>query len=168
MYHPWTVWTCLCLFSLCHWGKAMWFATLQYFQTMESNLWKHKNLKALPLPPTAAWVVPFPLFCWNKFHICSHFSFSGLLSLSYQIPFYPLNLMEWPCYIILALVCQRIVQTRLSINSFWFWFCICLREEVKYYFADFVRKGGGGGTPQIRNSFFAEDFVRKGGRGGTP
>ena len=46
-----------------------------------------------------------------------------------------------------------------------------LREAVKYYFADFVRKGGGlppksvtpflpgkksvkGGTPQIRNLFF--------------
>ena len=43
-----------------------------------------------------------------------------------------------------------------------------IRGEVKYYFADFVRKGGGGVTPQIRNSFFAEDFVRKGGRGGTP
>ena len=36
------------------------------------------------------------------------------------------------------------------------------REGVKYYFADFVRKGGGGGTPQIRNSLFAEYFVRKG------
>ena len=29
-----------------------------------------------------------------------------------------------------------------------------LREGVKYYFADFVRKGGEGGTPQIRNLFF--------------
>ena len=36
---------------------------------------------------------------------------------------------------------------------------------VKYYFADFVRKGGGGGTPQIRTPLFAEDFVRKGGGG---
>ena len=42
-----------------------------------------------------------------------------------------------------------------------------LRGEVKYYFADFVRKGGGG-TPQIRNSLFAESFVRKGGRGVPP
>ena len=42
-----------------------------------------------------------------------------------------------------------------------------LREAVKYYFADFVRKGGGG-TPQIRNPLFAENFVRKGGEGGTP
>ena len=25
-----------------------------------------------------------------------------------------------------------------------------------------------GGTPQIRNSLFAENFVRKGGEGGTP
>ena len=32
-----------------------------------------------------------------------------------------------------------------------------LREEVKYYFADFVRKGGG--IPQIRNPFFAENFI---------
>ena len=39
------------------------------------------------------------------------------------------------------------------------------REVVKYYFADFVRKGrvGGGDTPQIRNPLFAENFVRKGG-----
>ena len=43
-----------------------------------------------------------------------------------------------------------------------------LRENFKYYFADFVRKGGGRGTPQIRNSLFAENFVRKGGEGGTP
>jgi len=43
-----------------------------------------------------------------------------------------------------------------------------LRENFKYYFADFVRKGGEGGTPQIRNSLFAENFVRKGGEGGTP
>ena len=40
-------------------------------------------------------------------------------------------------------------------------------EPVKYYFADFVRKGGGG-TPQIRNPLFAENFVRKGGRGVPP
>ena len=31
--------------------------------------------------------------------------------------------------------------------------------DVKYYFADFVCKGGGG-TPQIRNPLFAENFVR--------
>ena len=31
-----------------------------------------------------------------------------------------------------------------------------LREDFKYYFADFVRKRGGGGTPQIRNPLFAE------------
>ena len=43
-----------------------------------------------------------------------------------------------------------------------------LREPVKYYFADFVRKGGGGGTPQIRNPLFAEKKIRKGGEGGTP
>ena len=30
-----------------------------------------------------------------------------------------------------------------------------------------VRKGGGGGTPLIRNFFFGKNFVRKGG-GGTP
>ena len=37
-----------------------------------------------------------------------------------------------------------------------------LKEPVKYYFAGIVRKGGcGGGTPQIRNSFFAENFVGK-------
>ena len=29
-----------------------------------------------------------------------------------------------------------------------------LREDFKYYFADFVRKGGRGGAPHIRNLFF--------------
>ena len=43
-----------------------------------------------------------------------------------------------------------------------------LREPFKYFFADFVRKGGGGGTPQICNPIFAENFVREGGEGGTP
>ena len=43
-----------------------------------------------------------------------------------------------------------------------------LREGVKYYFADFVRKGGGGGTPQIRNPLFAEKKSVKGGRGVPP
>ena len=44
--------------------------------------------------------------------------------------------------------------------------CINFREEVKYYFADFVRKRGGGrGTPQIRNCFFAENIARKRGGG---
>ena len=38
-----------------------------------------------------------------------------------------------------------------------------IRENFKYYFADYVRKGGEGGTPQIRNPLFAENFVRKGG-----
>ena len=42
---------------------------------------------------------------------------------------------------------------------------VMIREVFKYYFADFVRKGG---TPQIRNSLFAENFVRKGGGGGYP
>ena len=46
-------------------------------------------------------------------------------------------------------------------------FSPAISEDIKYYFADFVRKGGGG-TPQIRNSLFAENFVRKGGEGGTP
>ena len=36
-----------------------------------------------------------------------------------------------------------------------------LGEDIKYYFADFVRQGGGV-TPQIYNSFFAEIVVRKG------
>ena len=44
-----------------------------------------------------------------------------------------------------------------------------LREPFKYYFADFVRKGGGGGcTPQIRNSFFAGKKIRKAGGGYPP
>ena len=34
---------------------------------------------------------------------------------------------------------------------------VALREDIKYYFADFVRKGGG--TPQIRNSLFASGNV---------
>ena len=41
-----------------------------------------------------------------------------------------------------------------------------VRGAFKYYFADFVRKGGEG-TPQIRNPLFAEFFSVKGGRG-TP
>ena len=45
---------------------------------------------------------------------------------------------------------------------------LALREPFKYYFADFVRKGGGGGTPQIRNPLFAKEKIRKGGEGGTP
>ena len=47
-------------------------------------------------------------------------------------------------------------------------FSPAISEDIKYYFADFVRKGGGRGTPQIHNSLFAENFVRKGGEGGTP
>ena len=39
---------------------------------------------------------------------------------------------------------------------------VAVREDVKYYFADFVRKGGGGVRPQIRNSFFLSV------KGGTP
>ena len=42
------------------------------------------------------------------------------------------------------------------------------KGAVEYYFADFVRKGGGGGTPQIRNPLFAENFFRKGGEGVPP
>ena len=42
-----------------------------------------------------------------------------------------------------------------------------VREAVKYYFADFVRKRGGG-TLQICNPLFAEIFIRKEGEGGTP
>ena len=42
-----------------------------------------------------------------------------------------------------------------------------LREDFKYYFADFVRKGGGG-TPQIRNPIFAEKKSVNGGRGYPP
>ena len=41
-------------------------------------------------------------------------------------------------------------STRKKLN-----FLSSLREAVKYYFADFVRKGGGG-TPKIRNPLFAE------------
>ena len=45
---------------------------------------------------------------------------------------------------------------------------MCVREDFKYYFADFVRKRGGGGTPQIRKSLFAEKKSVKGGRGVPP
>ena len=38
----------------------------------------------------------------------------------------------------------------------------CVREG-QILFADFVRKGGGGGTPQIRNLLFAEKKSVKGG-----
>ena len=50
-------------------------------------------------------------------------------------------------------------------------FPVAIRGAVKYYFADFVRKGGGGGTPQIRNPHFAEEkksVKGGGGEGGTP
>ena len=49
----------------------------------------------------------------------------------------------------------------------WIFLTPSLREPFKYYFADFVRKGGGG-TPQIRNPLFAEKKIRKGGRGVPP
>ena len=39
-----------------------------------------------------------------------------------------------------------------------------IRGNFKYYFADFVRKWGEGGTPQICNSFFVEFFSVKEGR----
>ena len=42
-----------------------------------------------------------------------------------------------------------------------------IREDVKYYFADFVRKGGEGYPPNP-NLLFRQKFVRKGGGGGTP
>ena len=42
-----------------------------------------------------------------------------------------------------------------------------VREDFKYYFANFVRKGGGG-TPQIRNPLFAEKKSVKGGRREPP
>ena len=45
---------------------------------------------------------------------------------------------------------------------------IAVREDFKYYFADFVRKGGEGGTLQIRNPLFAKNFVRKGGGENPP
>ena len=41
-----------------------------------------------------------------------------------------------------------------------------LRGAVKYYFVDFVRKGGGG-TSQIRNPLFAKKICN-GGRGVPP
>ena len=32
-------------------------------------------------------------------------------------------------------------------------FWVEIREVVKYYFANFVRKGGGGGSPPLRTKF---------------
>ena len=61
---------------------------------------------------------------------------------------------------------QMYISERQELNEPDFKNLLSLRENFKYYFADFVRKGGGG-TPQIRNSLFAENFVRKGG-GGVP
>ena len=43
-----------------------------------------------------------------------------------------------------------------------------LRGAVKYYFADFVRKGGRGVPPQIRNPLFAEKKSAKVGKGVPP
>ena len=42
-----------------------------------------------------------------------------------------------------------------------------IREAFKYYFADFVRKGGGS-TPPIRAPLSAENFSVKGGWGVPP
>ena len=47
-------------------------------------------------------------------------------------------------------------------------FGVEVREPFKYYFADFVRKGGEGGTPQIRNFFFAKKISVNGGGGYHP
>ena len=46
-------------------------------------------------------------------------------------------------------------------------FTFYLREPFKFFFADFVRKGGGG-TPQIHNPLFAGKKIRKGGGGNPP
>ena len=38
---------------------------------------------------------------------------------------------------------------------------LLLREDFKYYFADFVRKRGGGVPPKSVTFFFGENFLRK-------
>ena len=45
--------------------------------------------------------------------------------------------------------------------------CRCIREGVKYYFADFVRKGGEGVPPKSVTPFSLEKKSVKGG-GGYP
>ena len=43
-----------------------------------------------------------------------------------------------------------------------------LREEVKYYFADFVRKGGGGGVPPKSVTAFSPKILSVKGEWGIP
>ena len=42
------------------------------------------------------------------------------------------------------------------------------REDIKYYFADFVRKGGGGVPPKSVTPFLPKILSVKGGRGVPP
>ena len=46
-------------------------------------------------------------------------------------------------------LCENYFRRKL-VNYLW----QGLREDLEYYFLDFVRKGGEGGTPKIRNLFF--------------
>ena len=52
----------------------------------------------------------------------------------------------------------------LPVIFFW----TTLREDIKYYFADFVRKGGRRGTPRSITPFLPKFFSVKGGRGVPP
>ena len=45
---------------------------------------------------------------------------------------------------------------------------LVLREAFKYYFADFVRKGGGGLPPKSVTPFLLRKKIRKGGGRGVP
>ena len=52
-------------------------------------------------------------------------------------------------------------QSRVHLHSE-----VCFRESFKYYFADFVRKGGGGGVPPKSITFFLAKILSV--KGGVP
>ena len=89
-------------------------------------------------------------FCCQKFLHKFNLNWSGsaqILSLNFA--------MCWPM--------SWLNEMPPSEESVFWWAFLCphtpimrkiVRENFKYYFADFVRKGGGGVTPQIRNLYF--------------
>ena len=62
---------------------------------------------------------------------------------------------EWILFCTFAFV--RAETHSAKVKQLNFFEYVHVREAVKYYFADFVRKGGGGSTPHIRNPLFAEE-----------
>ena len=56
----------------------------------------------------------------------------------------------------------------MCIRTLYFKLMCIFREPFKYYFADFVRKGGGGVPPKFVTSFSPKKKSVNGGAGGTP